>query len=160
AEDPRYGLLRLITDHDIFFEFVPADELESARPTRHTVADLECGVRHAGGLTTCAGLWGYGLGDTGCFERRDPPVFRLTGRTKHFLSAFGEHRIGEEIERAVAEAASATGAAVVDFHVGPVFPETRRMPGRHRYFVEFAEPPRDPARFARELDAILCRLNE
>ena len=107
AEDPRYGLLRLLPDHGIFFEFVPVDELNSTRPTRHTIADVEPGVQYAVVLTTCAGLWSYVLGDTVCFERREPPLFRFTGRTRYFLSAFGEHLINEEIERAVAEAAAA-----------------------------------------------------
>jgi hypothetical protein len=160
TEDPRHGLLRLIPDHNLFFEFVPADELDAPRPTRHTVADLEPGVQYAVVLTTCAGLWSYVLGDTVCFERRDPPLLRFTGRTRHFLSAFGEHLIGEEVERAVAAAAAATGAAVVDFHVGPLFPASPAAPGRHRYLVEFAEPPADLARFAAALDTTLSALNE
>src|SRR5262249_18492807 len=138
AEDPRHGLLRLLPDHGLFFEFVPVGELAAARPTRHTVADLETGVQYAVVLTTCAGLWGYVLGDTVCFERRAPPLLRFTGRTRYGLSAFGEHLIGEEVERAVALASEATGAAVVDFHVGPVFPERSGVPGRHRFLVEFA----------------------
>ncbi len=160
TEDPRHGLLRLVPDHNLFFEFVPRDELDAPRPTRHTVADVEPGVQYAVVLTTCAGLWGYVLGDTVCFERRDPPLLRFTGRTRQFLSAFGEHLIGEEVERAVAAAATATGAAVVDFHVGPVFPESPAAPGRHRFLVEFAAPPADLARFAAELDSSLAALNE
>jgi hypothetical protein len=160
TEDPRHGLLRLIPDHNLFFEFVPVEELGKDRPARHTVADLEPGVQYAVVLTTCAGLWSYVLGDTVCFERRDPPLLRFTGRTRYFLSAFGEHLISEEIERAVAVAAEVTAAAVVDFHVGPVFPATLAEVGRHRYLVEFAEPPADLERFARELDATLCRLSE
>jgi hypothetical protein len=160
AEDPRHGLLRLIPDHNLFFELVPVEDLGKDRPARHTVADLEPGVPYAVVLTTCAGLWSYLLGDTVCFERREPPLLRFTGRTRYFLSAFGEHLIGEEVERAVAAASEATGAAVVDFHVGPVFPEGAGQVGRHRYLVEFAEPPADAGRFAAELDAALCRLNE
>jgi hypothetical protein len=160
TEDPRHGLLRLVPDNNLFFEFVPVAELDSPRPTRHTVADLEVGVQYAVVLTTCAGLWSYVLGDTVAFERRDPPLLRFTGRTRYFLSAFGEHLISEEIERAVTAAASATGAAVVDFHVGPVFPESPAAPGRHRYLIEFAETPKDSTRFRGELDAALCRINE
>jgi hypothetical protein len=153
--------LRLIPDHNVFFEFVPVEDLGQDRPARHTVADLEPGVQYAVALTTCAGLWSYVLGDTVCFERREPPLLRFTGRTRYFLSAFGEHLISEEVERAVATAAAATGAAVVDFHVGPVFAAAAAGEvGRHRYLVEFAEPPGDLERFARELDAVLCRLNE
>jgi hypothetical protein len=162
TEDPRYGLLRLIPDHNIFFEFVPVADLDAAHPVRHTVADLEPGVQYAVVLTTCAGLWSYVLGDTVCFERREPPLLRFTGRTRYFLSFFGEHLISEEVEKAVALAASAAGVAVVEFHVGPLFPVTPDLPGRHRWFVEFAETicPVVLARFAHELDAALGRLNE
>jgi hypothetical protein len=160
TEDPRHDLLRLLPDHGIFFEFVPVSELHAANPARHTVADVVPGVQYAVVLTTCAGLWGYVLGDTVCFERRDPPLLRFTGRTRYFLSAFGEHLISEEVERAVALAAEATDATVADFHVGPVFPESPAAPGRHRYLVEFVQPPAEVGRFAEALDAALCRLNE
>jgi GH3 auxin-responsive promoter len=160
TEDPRYEQLRLLPDHHLFFEFVPVEELGSANPRRHTLANLELGVQYAIVLTTCAGLWSYVLGDTICFESRQPPLLRFTGRTRYFLSAFGEHLISEEIEKAVAIAATATKTAVVDFHVGPQFPETPSVPGRHRYLVEFAQAPRNVEPFARELDKALARLNE
>jgi hypothetical protein len=162
TEDPRHGLLRLIPDHNIFFEFVPVEDLEAKHPARRTVADLETGVQYAIILTTCAGLWSYVLGDTVCFERRDPPLLRFSGRTRYFLSAFGEHVISEEAEAAIAAAANATGTAVLDFHVGPLFPATPDRPGQHRWFVEFAETicPEGLARFAQELDAALGQLNE
>ena len=127
---------------------------------RHTLANLELGVQYAVVLTTCAGLWSYVLGDTVCFESRNPPLLRFTGRSRYFLSAFGEHLISEEIEKAVAAAADSTRATVVDFHVGPVFPETPGIPGRHRYLVEFGQAPANRDHFARELDAALSRLNE
>jgi hypothetical protein len=160
AEDPRHGLLRLIPDHGVFFEFVPVGELESNRPTRHTAADVVPGVQYAVVLTTCAGLWGYVLGDTVCFERRDPPLLRFTGRTRQFLSAFGEHLIGAEVEQAVAHAADVAGAEVIDFHAGPVFPDAAGLPGRHRFLIEFARRPGTTDAFARELDAALGRANE
>jgi hypothetical protein len=160
TEDPRYQLLRLLPDNGLFFEFVPMEDLGKDRPARHTAANVEPGVQYAVMMTSCAGLWSYLIGDTVCFERRDPPLFRFTGRTKYFLSAFGEHLISEEIERAITEAAGATQAHVVDFHVGPVFPESPAVPGRHRYLVEFAEPPADLGQFAAALDAALCRINE
>ncbi len=160
AEDPRYGLLRLLPDHNVFFEFVPVEDLGKDRPARHTVSDVVPGVQYAIVLTTCAGLWSYVLGDTVCFERREPPLLRFTGRTKYFLSAFGEHVISEEVERAVAAAAEASGALVSEFHVGPEYPSGANGAGRHRYLVEFARHPLDPERFAAELDTTLCRLNE
>jgi hypothetical protein len=87
-------------------------------------------------------------------------LLRFTGRTKYFLSAFGEHLISEEIEKAVAHAAAVAGGHVLDFHVGPVFPTDPRTPGHHRYLVEFVGKPADARRFAAAIDAELCRLNE
>jgi hypothetical protein len=160
AEDLRHGHLRLVPDHGVFFEFVPVAELGQDRPTRHTVADLVTGIQYAVVLTTCAGLWSYVLGDTVCFERRDPPLLRFTGRTRQFLSAFGEHLIGDEVERAIAQAAAITGSDVVDFHVGPIFPTTASTAGHHRYLVEFACKPSNIVSFAHEVDAALCTMNE
>ena len=131
-----------------------------SKPARHTAADIVAGVQYAVVLTACAGLWSYVLGDTVCFESIDPPLLRFTGRTKQYLSAFGEHLIGEEVERAVAEAAEHSGAAVSDFHVGPVFPECPGRAGYHRYLVEFVKAPRAADDFAGALDAALCRSNE
>src|SRR5581483_4941163 len=111
-------------------------------------------------VTSCAGVWSYLLGDTVAFESRTPPLIRFTGRTKYFLSAFGEHLISEEVEKAVTHADGACGVQVLDFHVGPVFPEDRRKPGHHLYLIEFRGPAPDVSRFATELDAELCRLNE
>ncbi|HVL11199.1 MAG TPA: GH3 auxin-responsive promoter family protein, partial [Gemmata sp.] len=100
------------------------------------------------------------VGDTVAFESRVPPLIRFTGRTKYFLSAFGEHLISEEVENAVAHACRACGVFQLDFHVGPVFPADPRNPGHHLYLVEFADAAPDLARFAAELDAELNRLNE
>jgi hypothetical protein len=160
GDDPRYQLLRLVPDHGLFFEFVPVEELGKDKPARHTLGEVVPGIQYAVVVTSCAGLWAYLLGDTVCFEQRQPPLLRFTGRITYFLSAFGEHLIAEEVERAVAGAAQATAAAICDFHVGPVFPEMPDVPGKHRYLVEFAQPPKDLERFAGELDAILCRLND
>jgi len=161
AEDPRHpGLLRLMVDHGIFYEFIPVDELERDRPTRHTVETLELGVQYAVVLTTCAGLFSYVVGDTVAFESRDPFLLRFTGRTKYFLSAFGEHLISEEVEKAVTAAAEASGVFVIDFHVGPIFPTNPKQPGHHRYLIEFREPPRDMDAFNRTLDKTLCDINE
>jgi hypothetical protein len=160
TEDPRYGLLRVVPDHNIFFEFVPVEELGRDRPIRHTLADVELGVQYAVVLTSCAGVWSYIIGDTIAFERKDPPLIRFTGRTKYFLSAFGEHLISEEVEKAIAHAASECGVNVRDFHVGPVFSSDPTTPGHHLYLVEYAGPTPDIARFTRALDADLERINE
>ncbi|MBN9522564.1 GH3 auxin-responsive promoter family protein [bacterium] len=160
TEDPRYQLLRIVPDHDIFFEFVPVDQLGKDFPERHTLATVETGVQYAVVLTTCAGVWSYLVGDTVAFERRDPPLIRFTGRTKYFLSAFGEHLIQEEVEKGMAAAARAAGVDVLDFHVGPVFPPDPRTPGHHLYLAEYAGAVPDLAAFAAALDAELNSLNE
>ena len=154
--DPRTELLRLMVDHGVFYEFVPADELESARPTRHWLGNVECGVNYALIVSTCAGMWGHIIGDTIRFESLSPPLITFTGRTRQTLSAFGEHLIIEEMEGAVASAAKATGASVRDWHVGPIFAGSL---GYHQYVVEFLVPPSDPLRFRDLLDEDLSRRN-
>jgi hypothetical protein len=160
TEDPRTGLLRLIPDHEIFFEFVPLDELGKANPTRHAVDQVELNLNYAVVLTTCAGLWSYVIGDTVVFESRNPLLLRFSGRTKYYLSAFGEHLICEEVDRAIVAAASSVHTAVRDYHVGPEFPDVVHQAGRHQFFVEFESEPQEIDRFAFELDSELCRINE
>ncbi|MCC7275489.1 MAG: GH3 auxin-responsive promoter family protein [Alphaproteobacteria bacterium] len=154
--------LRLNVDHGIFFEFVPLAELDAPAPTRHWVADIETGVEYAVVLTTCAGLWAYVLGDTVRFVDRRPPRLLVTGRTGWAMSAFGEHLIGEEVERAAAAAAQAIDADVTDFAMTAVFPHDGVAIGHHRWVVEFAAPPGADAvaRFAERLDTALAALND
>jgi hypothetical protein len=154
--DPRTELLRLAHDNGIFYEFIPAGELESPRPTRHWLGDVECGVNYAIVVSTCAGMWAHVIGDTIRFESREPPLLTFTGRTKHTLSAFAEHLIGEELEAAIARAARESSASVREWHVGPVFEGT---PGYHQYVVEFLQEPADPGAFRDRLDADLARRN-
>ena len=166
TEDPRYDLLRVIPDIGVFFEFVPVEELDDhgkvrpGNPARHTLGNLQTGVQYAVAVTSCAGLWSYLLGDTVLFERCDPPLLRFTGRTKYFLSAFGEHLIAEEIEKGITAASEATGSSVVDHHVGPVFPLDPQKPGHHLFLIEFRKHPADMSQFMRILDETLAGLNE
>lgn len=160
TEDCRSKLMRIVPDHGIFFEFVPMEDLGKEKPTRHTLATVETGVQYAIVLTTCAGLWSYLVGDTVSFVERNPPLIKFTGRTKYYLSAFGEHLISEEVEKAITEAAARTGAEAKDFHVGPIFPSEPTKPGHHRYLVEFGRQPNDLAAFAKVLDETLNKLNE
>ncbi len=154
--DPDTGLLRLVYDHGLFFEFVPVDELDSPAPTRHWLGNVQAGVNYAIVVSTCAGLWSHVIGDTVRFESTDPPLLTFTGRTKYTLSAFGEHLISEEVEGAIALASRATGAAVREWHVGPVF---HGALGHHQYVVEFLREPDDLASFRLALDADLSRRN-
>lgn len=151
--------LRLLTDNGIFFEFVPVAELESPSPTRHWLGNAETGVNYAIVLTTCAGLWSYVIGDTIRLTGLKPPRLAVTGRTSYGLSAFGEHLIGEEIDKAVAAAADAVGSVIADYMVGPVFPKNGL--GHHLYLVEFTAPlpARAAGTFAARLDDTLKALN-
>ena len=154
--------LRLLTDTGLFFEFVPLDELDSAKPTRRWLGNVETGVNYAIALSTCSGCWGYVIGDTVRFASLDPPRIFITGRTSYSLSAFGEHLIGEEIEDAVANAAAAQGLTVTDFSVGAVYPKNAGELGGHLYVVEFdALPsPAATATFAAAIDERLKACND
>ena len=154
--------LRVIVDGGLFYEFVPVDEIAKVSPTRHWLGTAEPDVNYAVVLSTCAGLWAYILGDTIRFVELRPPRIVVTGRISYSLSAFGEHLIAEEIERSVACAASAIGAAVVDYSAGALYPEGAGERGRHLYLVEFAGEVPDAARlgrFAGALDRQLAALN-
>lgn len=153
--------LRIVLDHGLFFEFVPSEELEAERPRRFWIGDAQCGVDYALVISNCAGAWAYVLGDTVRLVDRDPPRLVVTGRTSYFLSAFGEHLTGEEIERAVTEAEQAIEAEITDFSVGAVL--TEGAPGYHLFLVEFrGEPPAEAQgnRFLEVLDATLSDLND
>ncbi len=154
--DPKTELLRLIVDHGLFYEFVPVAELDAPSPTRHWLGSAQQGVNYAIVVSTCAGMWAHIIGDTVRFESLDPPLFTFTGRTRYTLSAFGEHLISEEIEAAIAAASAGTGAAVREWHVGPVFEGAL---GYHQYVIEFLDRPAGPEDFLRRLDADLARRN-
>lgn len=154
--------LRLLVDNGVFFEFVPVGELSAAEPTRHWLATAETGIEYAVVLSTCAGAWGYILGDTVRFVELEPPRILVTGRTSYVLSAFGEHLIDAEIAEAMAAAGDAIEAAVVDYCVAPVFSAERGDTGGHHYVVEFAggkPAARRMTRFRQVLDERLQALN-
>lgn len=154
--------MRLNLDHGLFFEFVPVAELDRPNPTRHWVADAEVGVDYALVMTTCAGLFAYVIGDTVRLVDRSPPRVLVTGRTAYGMSAFGEHLIGEEVERAATAAAAAIDGDLTDFSMMAVFPQAAGELGGHRWVVELARPAAAGAEatFAAALDATLCDLND
>jgi hypothetical protein len=155
----RTGGLTLMLDYDIFYEFVPVEDLGAPRPRRATVADVELGRPYAVVLTTPAGLWSYILGDTVRFVARDPLRLEITGRTRHYVNAFGENVIVEEVERALLTACRTTGAEVVEFTVAPRYPTAVEARGGHDWLVEFRVAPADPAVFLRVLDETVSTLN-
>jgi hypothetical protein len=158
---PEAGL-RLVTDNGLFFEFVPLDELDQPAPARHTLADAETGVDYALALSSCAGLWAYLIGDTVRLVSRHPPRIVITGRTSYFMSAFGEHLAGGEIERAVSMATGTIGAALADFAMGAMIPEAPGEIAGHCYVVEFSARPMPEAleTFAKTIDTLLRRSND
>ena len=155
--------LRLNLNHGLFYEFVPVEELDAANPIRHWIGDAEPGVNYALVLSSCAGMWGYVLGDTVALIPGDRPRVKVTGRISYMLSAFGEHLIASEVEAAVSAAAGEIGASVSDWSVGPVFPEQTGELGGHLYIVEFAGAGISNAQvaaFAARLDRDLSATNE
>jgi hypothetical protein len=155
----RTGGLTLMLDYGIFYEFVPVEDLGRARPRRHTVADVELDRPYAVTLTTPGGLWSYLLGDTVRFTSRDPLRLVITGRTRHFVNAFGENVIIEEVEQALVVACRRTGAEPAEFTVAPQYPSAGEPRGGHDWLVEFRTPPRDRQAFVRQLDEALAALN-
>lgn len=151
------GLL-LNTNAGMFFEFVPVDTLGQPNPPRLCLAEVECGKNYALVLNTNAGLWGYLIGDTVRFVSRDPYRVVVTGRTKHFLSAFGEHVIVEEVESVMNEAQRAFASVVSEFTVVPLV--AGKGQSRHEWYVEFCgEPPQDLSAFAAFIDTSLRKKN-
>jgi hypothetical protein len=153
------GGLTLMVDYGIFYEFIPVEDLGTAAPRRHTVADVELGRPYAVVMSTPAGLWSYVLGDTVRFTAREPLRLVITGRTRHYVNAFGENVIVEEVERALVRACHRTEAEVVEFTVAPRFPSATEPRGGHEWLVEFRVPPVEPEDFARILDEALATLN-
>jgi hypothetical protein len=152
--------LRLCLDHGIFFEFVPVTDLESTAPRRYWIDDIEEGVDYAIAVTTCAGLWSYLVGDTVRFVDRANARIVVTGRTAQMLSAFGEHVIVSELDRAISAACRATECAVVDYAVGAVFPRDGHAKGHHVVVAEFESRQPDPDRFTALVDAALQEEND
>ena len=156
----RSGGLSLMLDYGLFYEFVPFEDLRSATPRRHTVADVALDRPYAVALTSPAGLWSYLLGDLVRFTARDPLRLEIIGRTRHFVNAFGENVIVEEVERAIVEACRRTGARVREFTVAPRYADGVETRGRHEWLVEFVDLPRGPLEaFTRLLDETVQQLN-
>lgn len=151
------GLL-LNTDSGIFFEFIPAEEIFNENPTRLSLAEVQTGVNYALIINSNAGLWGYNIGDTVKFVSKDPYRIVVTGRTKHFISAFGEHVIGEEVERALKETLLKFPAKVTEFTVAPQVQTKGALP-YHEWFIEFEKEPEDIRAFAQCLDEMLRAKN-
>lgn len=152
------GLL-LLLNSGIFFEFIPAEEYFAERPRRLTIEEVELGKNYAVIINSNAGLWGYSIGDTVKFVSKDPYRLLVTGRIKHFISAFGEHVIGEEVEKAMkAACARFPETELVEFTVAPQVTPREGLP-YHEWLIEFANAPADLPAFREELDNQMRSLN-
>ncbi len=152
------GML-LLTNSGIFFEFVPADEYFSENPTRLTIDEVKTDVNYAVIINSNAGLWGYSIGDTVKFVSTYPHRVIVSGRIKHFISAFGEHVIGEEVEKAMRNTCKKfPETELIEFTVAPQVTPKEGLP-LHEWYISFANEPNDLAAFTQELDNQLRSLN-
>ena len=151
------GLL-LNTNSGIFYEFVPVEEISKENPTRLTLKDVEVNKNYALIINSNAGLWAYNIGDTLKFVSLNPYRIVVTGRVKHFISAFGEHVIGEEVEDALMKAADDENIKITEFTVAPNISTTGEK-SFHEWYIEFENIPKDLERFAERIDANLRKKN-
>jgi hypothetical protein len=144
------GLL-LNTNDGIFFEFVPSAEIHSENPTRLSLRDVKVGENYALIISSNAGLWAYNIGDTVKFVSTEPYRLVVTGRTKHYISAFGEHVIGEEVEQSLLKAASEENIHITEFTVAPMIQQGEGK-SYHEWFIEFEHQPQNLQQFAARLN--------
>ena len=151
------GLL-LLLNNQIFYEFIKADEFGGQNQKRHTLGEVELNVNYVLILSTSAGLWAYNIGDTVCFVSLKPYRLIVTGRIKHFISAFGEHVIGKEVETAMQQACQESDVQVKEFTVAPKIDPEEGLP-YHEWFIEFENPPQDTENLAQKLDQSMQEQN-
>jgi hypothetical protein len=151
------GML-LLLNSGIFYEFIKSDEFSSENPRRYTIGEVELGVNYVLILSTNAGLWGYNIGDTVQFTSLAPYRVVVSGRIKHYISAFGEHVIGKEVESALQEAMEGTSIRVNEFTVAPQINPTEGLP-YHEWLIEFENAPDSLAAFALQIDDAMRKQN-
>ena len=151
------GML-LCVNHGIFYEFIPSEEFFNKNPTRISLEDVEVGVNYVIILNTNAGIWGYNIGDTIKFVSINPYRIIVSGRIKHFTSAFGEHVIAEEVEKSLKETIEILTSEVNEFHVAPQVNPVEGLP-YHEWLIEFEKEPEDLNQFGGEIDKTLQKYN-
>jgi len=157
-DHPEQKGMLLQLDAGIFYEFVEVDKMHEENPQRISLADVKLGVNYAIILNTSAGLWGYNIGDTVEFVNLKPYRVIVSGRIKHFISAFGEHVIGKEVEQAMEEALQQYDARVTEFTVAPQVTPSEGLP-HHEWWVAFDSTPEDLSTFAKTLDLSMRKQN-
>lgn len=151
------GML-LLLNSGIFYEFIKSDEFHTENLKRYTIGEVELGVNFVMIISTNAGLWGYNIGDTVQFTSLKPYRIIVSGRIKHYISAFGEHVIGKEVESALQEAILGTDIRINEFTVAPQITPTEGLP-YHEWFIEFENEPEDSVIFAEALDNAMRKQN-
>ena len=142
----------------MFYEFVRADEFFDDKPKRLTIGEVELNVNYVMLISSNAGLWAYNIGDTVQFTSLKPYRIIVSGRIKHFISAFGEHVIGKEVEQALQESVKSTGTQVSEFSVAPQINPNSGLP-YHEWFIEFENTPKDISKLATTIDKSLQQQN-
>lgn len=155
-QDQKGMLLQL--NSGIFYEFIKAEDFFEDHPKRITIKDVELGVNYVMLISTTAGLWAYNIGDTVEFTSNEPYRVIVSGRIKHFISAFGEHVIGKEVEQALKEAIANTAVTVNEFTVAPQINPPEGLP-YHEWFIEFENEPTDELTFIEKLENSLQKQN-
>jgi hypothetical protein len=150
--------MQIMIDYGVFYEFMPLDQIDSPNPTVVPLWKVETGVNYAMLISTSCGLWRYMIGDTVKFTQKDPYKFVITGRTKHFINAFGEELIVDNAEKGLEQACKATGAQVKDYTAAPIFMDANAK-CRHQWVVEFTKRPASVEEFATILDNSLQAIN-
>lgn len=148
----------LMLDHGIFYEFIPAEEADKENPKIVQLHEVKEGKNYALVITTNAGLWRYKIGDTIKFTSLAPYRIRVSGRTRHFINAFGEEVIIENAETAISEASARTGAIIHEFTAAPIYLDNKSK-GGHEWLIEFAQAPSDLNTFTKVLDLKLKEVN-
>lgn len=151
------GML-LLLNSGIFYEFIKSDEFYTENPRRYTIGEVELGVNYVLIISTNAGLWGYNIGDTVQFTSLKPYRVIVSGRIKHYISAFGEHVIGKEVECALQEAMEGTNIRVNEFTVAPQINPASGLP-YHEWFIEFENEPENEDTFAEAIDNAMRKQN-
>ena len=141
----------LCVNNNIFFEFIKTEDFFNEQAKRVWLKDVEVGVDYVIILNTNAGLWGYNIGDTIKFVSKEPYRIVVSGRIKHYTSAFGEHVISQEVENSISKTAKKHKAEIGGFHVAPLVNPKSGLP-RHQWLIEFLEEPVDMDQFAEDLD--------
>lgn len=148
----------LLTDHGIYYEFIPMDQFDGTNSKTIELKDVEIDKNYALVISTNAGLWRYIIGDTVKFTSTQPYKIKVTGRTKHFINAFGEELIIENTDQAITKASNQTGAKMIDYTVAPIYIEGQSR-GGHEWLIEFEKAPNELDEFTKILDETLKKLN-